>query len=74
MGIVEGAIEADRMIKALLQRALELAAIRLGILADRMEGCNDVARQENRPPTHELLSEARAFETEAREAAGMPPR
>lgn len=56
-----------------LKRALKLAAIRLGILADRLEGCNDQAREEGRRPTHELLSEARAFETEAREAAGMPP-
>lgn len=54
--------------------ALETAAIRLGILADRMEGCNDTAREEGRKPTHELLDEARMFEREAREAAGMEPR
>lgn len=56
------------------RRALEVAAIRLGILADRMEGCNEQAREEGRAPTHELLAEARMFEHEAREAAGMGPR
>jgi hypothetical protein len=57
-----------------VQRALEQAAIRLGILADRMGGCNDAARCEGREPTHELIGEARMFEQEAREAAGMEPR
>lgn len=57
-----------------LLRALELAAIRLGILADRMEGCNDEAVKDGRFPVHELLSEARMFELEARTAAGMESR
>lgn len=57
-----------------MEEAMRLAAIRLGILADRMEGCNDAAREEGRKPTHELLDEARMFEQEAREAAGLGPR
>lgn len=56
------------------ERALRLAAVRLGILADRLEGCNETAREEGRKPEHELLDEARMFEREAREAAGMAPR
>lgn len=57
-----------------VQRALELAAIRLGILADRMEGCNADATEDGRPITHALLDEARMFEDEAREAAGLVQR
>jgi hypothetical protein len=57
-----------------VQRALEAAAIRLGILADRMESCNAEAEEKGRKPRHELLAEARMFEQEAREAAGMEPR
>ncbi|HWL39403.1 MAG TPA: hypothetical protein VNO75_04120 [Gemmatimonadaceae bacterium] len=51
--------------------ALKLAAVRLGILRDRMEGCNDQAREEGREPTHELVDEASAFVYEARVAAEM---
>lgn len=54
--------------------ALRQAAIRLGILADRMEGCNAEAIEDGRFPTHELLTEARMFEDEARKAADLPAR
>lgn len=62
------------MTQLAIQKALRIAAIRIGILVDRMEGCNETAREEGRSPTHELLDEARMFEHEAREAAGMQPR
>lgn len=70
----DAAREAIVSYEARNQEALRLAAIRLGILADRMEGCNETAREEGRKPTHELMDEARMFEREAREAAGMEPR
>jgi hypothetical protein len=57
-----------------LRNQLKLAAIRLGILADRMDGCNAQAEEEGRAPTHELLDEARDFERLARAAAGLEKR
>ena len=45
-----------------LERALELAAIRLGIAAGRMRACHEETGQ------HELLDEIEMFEAEARAA------
>lgn len=56
------------------REALRLAAIRLGILADRMEGCNADAIENGTEPVHGLLDEARMFEEEARAAAGLSVR
>lgn len=52
-----------------LRQALDLAATRMEILADRMEGCNEDRRGEGRRPPHELLDEARAFVDETRIAS-----
>lgn len=45
-----------------LREALSAAAVRLELLTDRMRGCHEATGK------HELLDEAEAFATEAREA------
>lgn len=44
------------------EKALKLAAVRMDILCDRMEGCHAETGR------HELLDEGRAFASEARSA------
>lgn len=70
------AVVLDEILPAIKRQREELqfAAIRLGILVDRMEGCNAEAEEKGRPPTHELLDEAREFENLARRAVDLEKR
>lgn len=69
--LVRRVMAAERSEVVRLERELATAAIRLEILADRMEGCNATAEEEGRKPTHELLDEARSFVSETRKAAKL---
>jgi hypothetical protein len=51
-----------------LRKQLSRSAIHLEILVGRMNGCNDQALEEGRPPTHELVDEGYSFVREAKAA------